>query len=168
MEDVSQCSGDTELQRQFAALEERVATNRTDIDSLLSQANEARFRADAHEERSDGDRLRIDDLEARADLDHALIIELQAEGLVRNDQVVQLELALRTSRQIGAAIGIQGAEPGQPERQHQAPHGRRTRRVHRRGQQPARRVAGPDALMGYAAWWPRGIPHLSATRGAWS
>ena len=112
MEDVSQGSGDTELQRQFAALEERVATNRTDIDSLLSQANEARFRADAHEERSDGDRLRIDDLEARADLDHALIIELQAEGLVRNDQFVQLELALRTSRQIGAAIGIVMATRG--------------------------------------------------------
>ncbi len=45
-------------------------------------------------------------MEARGEIDRVLMAELQAEGLVHRDQVAQLHEALRTSRKIGAAIGI--------------------------------------------------------------
>lgn len=40
------------------------------------------------------------------DLDRGLIQELQDEGLVNRERAVHLEEALRSSRRIGAAIGI--------------------------------------------------------------
>ena len=87
-----QLGSDSELQRQVDELREQVTLNRADIDALGVRADEAGHRADA--------------LEARADLDRKLIAELQADGLVSAAHAEQLEEALRSSRKIGAAIGI--------------------------------------------------------------
>lgn len=125
---------ESDLQHQIDALREQVDTNRKDLDALLTradnnhlraaatearadadhqrlEASEARqdvsgLRADASEARADKDRLRIDDLEAHVDLDRLMILELQAEGLLSKEHVEHLQEALRTSRRIGAALGI--------------------------------------------------------------
>ena len=73
------------------------------------------MRADAEEARSDQDRLRIDDLQARLEVDRAMIAELQADGLISEAHVAELEVALRTSRTIGAALGIVMAYRGEAE-----------------------------------------------------
>jgi hypothetical protein len=112
--------GDSELQRQVDDLRERIAVNRGDIDALIGRADDADERADVSEERADSaelradvgemssadDRRRIDDLEVYVDLDRAMILQLQAEGLISQGNAEQLEETLRTSRRIGAAIGI--------------------------------------------------------------
>jgi hypothetical protein len=104
---------DQESRRRLDQLEHQVDVNRGDIDALLAKSDRDDRRADASEARADESRLRADedrariaDLEARAAVDRELILELQAEGLLSREQVEQLEEALRTSRQIGAAIGI--------------------------------------------------------------
>lgn len=107
-------------QRQFDELREQVAVNRADIDTLLDRADASVRRADASEAReetsrrradesealADKDRLRIDDLEAHVDIDREMMLELHEAGLLKKEQVTQLQEALRTSRMIGAAIGI--------------------------------------------------------------
>jgi hypothetical protein len=112
--------GEASLQQQVDHLRDTMAVNRTDIDSLMGRADAADVRADQSDARADrselradesealsrADRLRIDDLEDRADVDRALIAELQDEGVIRQEQVANLERALRTSRTIGAALGI--------------------------------------------------------------
>lgn len=75
-------------------------------DDLDARADLADLRADASEGRSRDDRLRIYDLEERGDVDRAMIAELQAEGLVSQAHAENLKAALRTSRTIGAALGI--------------------------------------------------------------
>jgi hypothetical protein len=129
-----QPDGDFELQRRVGDLEQQVSVNRADIDSLLARADQANHRADANEERADAaerradasdkradaadlraevsealaahDRRRISDLEHHVDIDRAMILELQAEGLISERHAAELQEALRTSRRIGAAIGI--------------------------------------------------------------
>jgi hypothetical protein len=49
---------------------------------------------------------RADDLEVQAGIDRELIIDLQADGLVHAEQTANLEQALKSSRTIGAAIGL--------------------------------------------------------------
>ena len=49
---------------------------------------------------------RLEDLELRADVDRELIAELQTDGIVSREHAANLEGALRTSRRIGAAVGI--------------------------------------------------------------
>lgn len=130
----NQPDGDSELQRQIDDLRARVDRNRADIDALESRADdahqradasdgradeahqradasdaradEANRRADASENRSADDRLKIADLEARLDINEKILSELQMEGLIDRDHAVHLQEALRTSRMIGAAIGI--------------------------------------------------------------
>ncbi|GAA3634729.1 ANTAR domain-containing protein [Microlunatus ginsengisoli] len=125
---------ESELQRQIDDLRERMTANRADIDSLLGRADAANHRssaiearADAAEQRADvieeraaaadrradvseelsaDDRRRISELEAHVDVDRAMILELRAEGLISQQHAEQLQEALRTSRRIGAAIGI--------------------------------------------------------------
>jgi hypothetical protein len=80
--------------------------NRADIDELQSQLSAAEDRATEDEDRAAAQTRRMDDLEARLDVDATLIAELQADGLLAHEQVAQLEQALRTSRTIGAALGI--------------------------------------------------------------
>ncbi|GAB3060747.1 hypothetical protein GCM10027053_23660 [Intrasporangium mesophilum] len=81
-----------DLQHQVDRLRADLSINRADIDALQGRA------ADDHR--------RIDHLEERADLDVELIAELRAEGILSREQTSHLEEALRSSRKIGAAMGI--------------------------------------------------------------
>lgn len=80
-------------------LKRQIDANRTDIDSLLA-------RAERSEERADKADIRVDEMQARFELDRELISELQADGAVSREHAAQMEDALRTSRTIGAAIGM--------------------------------------------------------------
>jgi chromosome segregation ATPase len=82
----------SDLQNQVDRLRADMSVNRADIDALQG--------------RSAADHRRITDLEERADLDDQLIAELRAEGLLSREQTANLEEALRSSRKIGAAMGI--------------------------------------------------------------
>lgn len=77
-----------------------------DIGVLQERVEQGDGRASAAQVRAEDDRDRIGHLEARADVDRELIAELQAEGLISTHNAVNLAEALRTSRVIGAAIGI--------------------------------------------------------------
>ena len=101
------------LPQQLEDIRARMVRNRADIDRLLERADAAEDRADAADERADAadlraleERVRLDALDERLEVDHALLEELRAEGLVKQEKVDNLELALRTSRTIGAAMGI--------------------------------------------------------------
>jgi hypothetical protein len=94
------------LERQVEQLQAQVLSNSADIDALQVAAEESSERAHSSEELADLDRQRIDVLEGQVDVDHELILELQAEGLVNAELADHLLLALRSSRLIGAAIGI--------------------------------------------------------------
>ena len=105
---------------QFEELRDQVASSRKDIDALQADGHVNRARADANEVRADKAELRADDLHARTDLhghrmdrfedrldvDEAMIAELQRDGLVSQEHARHLEGALRSSRLIGAAMGI--------------------------------------------------------------
>lgn len=101
-------AGDQEwsASRRYKDLDARVAENEAKIAALEARADEARDRASAGEARAQDDQQRIEALEGRADVDAVLIAELRAEGLVGKAETANLTLALRTSRKIGAAIGI--------------------------------------------------------------
>lgn len=96
----------SELQRQVEEIRDRMAVNRADIDALQVRAEEAYRLARAREEQLDQNHHRIEELETRVDVDRALICELRAEDMVNQERSAHLEEALRTSREIGAAIGI--------------------------------------------------------------
>jgi ANTAR domain-containing protein len=81
-----------DLQEQIADLLDQVEANRAAIDSLST-------RTDAVENRADK-------IEAQVDVDRAMIAELQADGVLSQEHAEHLEQALRTSRTIGAAIGM--------------------------------------------------------------
>ena len=101
-----QPDSDPESRRRFEELSARVDANRAEIDALKARANESNRRADVSEARTDDDRRRISQLETRIDVDREIIAELQADGVLSREHVSQLEEALRSSREIGAAIGI--------------------------------------------------------------
>lgn len=81
-----------DLQEQIDALVRQVKDNRGDIDALQSRADAAELRADA--------------LETQALIDRDMIAELQRDGLVSQEHAKQMEEALKSSRTIGAAIGV--------------------------------------------------------------
>ncbi len=87
-----------DLQAQIDALARRVTTNRTDIDALTSRADKADARADQ--------------IEANSQFDRDLIAELQRDGLLSQEHTAQMEEALKSSRVIGAAIGVIMASRG--------------------------------------------------------
>jgi chromosome segregation ATPase len=109
-----------ESQRRLEELTAQVAAIRAEIDALQARADganhradarearadEAAHRADAREARADDDRRRIDKLEVRADIDQQMIAALQADGVLSREHAAHLEEALRSSRRIGAAMGI--------------------------------------------------------------
>ena len=97
--DDAHTDGGSESQRQLEELSARVAANRADIDELQARAEQAILRAE-------DDRHRLESLEARADVDARMIAELQADGVLSRQHAAHLEVALRSSRRIGAAIGI--------------------------------------------------------------
>ena len=88
-----------EMQHQLDELANRVTTNHGNIDALT-------MRADAADRRSDAADARADEMEARARVDRDMISELQAEGVLSREHIAQLEQALKSSRTIGAAIGL--------------------------------------------------------------
>lgn len=98
--------GDGGLDRQVEQLQAQVLANSAKIHALQAGADESAERAHFREDLADRDRQRIDVLEGQVDVDHKLILELQAEGLVNAELADHLLLALRSSRLIGAAIGI--------------------------------------------------------------
>ena len=98
--------GEGGLERQLEQLRAQVSANSADIDALQVGADESARRAHSSEDLADHDRQRLDELEGKVDVDHELIRELQAEGLVNAELADHLLLALRSSRLIGAAIGI--------------------------------------------------------------
>lgn len=74
-----------ELRRQIEALVARVEQNHEGIADLAR---------------------RTDALEVQAWIDRDMITDLQAEGLLAAEHAVQMEQALKSSRTIGAAIGL--------------------------------------------------------------
>src|SRR3954451_3438829 len=80
------------LQRQVDDLSSSFDRNRQDIEGLQAEASEAHARADAMEARAEGDR--------------EMIAELQVDGVVSQEHALHMEEALKSSRKIGAAIGM--------------------------------------------------------------
>ena len=99
-------TSDSEWHRRLADLEAAVAANRVDVDALRDRANLADDRADEGDQRSAAQDARMDTMEARSALDREVIAQLQADGLLGDEHAAHLEQALRTSRRIGAAIGM--------------------------------------------------------------
>lgn len=83
-----------------------MSTSSEPQEGLQDQIDELSRRVDA----ADADRRslsdRADAAAAQADLDRKMIIDLQAAGVVGEQHARDLEAALRSSRIIGAAIGI--------------------------------------------------------------
>ncbi len=90
----------------------RIAALEGRADKADQRAEEADAGADRSDLRAEADRDRIWALEGRANVDALLIAELHDEGIVNREKVANLEVALRTSRAIGAAIGILMARHG--------------------------------------------------------
>jgi hypothetical protein len=88
------------------ASEAREGIARDRADASEAREHLAKSRVDAIEALAAKDSLRIDDLEAHVDIDRQMILELHDAGVLKHDQVQQLETALRTSRMIGQAIGM--------------------------------------------------------------
>ena len=80
------------LQRQIDELSRRMDEGDADRRSLTDRADAADSRSEA--------------IEAQADLDRQMIVDLQAAGVVSAQHTRDLEEALRSSRTIGAAVGI--------------------------------------------------------------
>lgn len=74
-----------DLQAQIDALISQVSANRENIAALVKRA---------------------DEMEAQAQIDRDMIAELQRDGVVSKEHARQLEEALKSSRVIGAAIGL--------------------------------------------------------------
>jgi hypothetical protein len=91
--------GHGDLQRQIDDLSTRLDGNRADIDALTA-------RADATDTRSDVADQRMRAIEAASAVDREMIVELQAAGVVSQEHAAQMEVAQRSSRTIGAAIGM--------------------------------------------------------------
>lgn len=95
-----------ELRNRLAANEAAVAALEWQMAAVEGRANHANQQASDSDTRAQSDRDRIGTLEGPVDVHALLIAELQAEGLVGAEREANLELALRSSRTIGAAIGI--------------------------------------------------------------
>jgi hypothetical protein len=102
-----------DLQAQIDTLLHQVRANRADIDALRLRADASDDRADAtdvraavSEVRADAAEERTDAIETQALVDRDMIADLQRDGVLSRDHATQMEEALRSSRTIGAAIGI--------------------------------------------------------------
>jgi hypothetical protein len=104
MDDTKQDPAD--VQEQVDELQRLSTVARADIDGLQARADGSEHRADDTAARVDQGEQRLDELERHVDVDREMILELQGEGSLQEQQVVQLQQALTSSRRIGAAIGI--------------------------------------------------------------
>ena len=80
-----------DMQAQIDDLARRVSVNRADIDALEARADKS---------------------EARTDDIHDMIADLQHQGVLSHEHAAQMEEALKSSRTIGAAIGMIMASRG--------------------------------------------------------
>lgn len=106
-------STNEELQRQIDAMARQIRINRGDIDALERRADVAEIRADATDLRVHATELRAEEAHTRADaseaqsvLDRDMIAALQRDGVLSQEHRAQMEEALKSSRKIGAAVGI--------------------------------------------------------------
>ena len=90
----------------FEQMSRDIAASKAAIEALQDLVDAARERVIADEALITLDHDRIGGLEDRVDLDGVKIAELQAEGLLSAKHAADLEEALRSSRRIGAAIGV--------------------------------------------------------------
>ena len=118
--DAGQSVGDSDLRAQMEELRSRVDETDERADASEARADKAELRADDSATRTDAaqsrsdeqqalseyDRARIAAAEGRLDVHDELIAELQAEGLITSEHAAHLEVALKTARTIGAAVGI--------------------------------------------------------------
>lgn len=105
-----------ETKRQLDALAHELARSQDDISDLRERLRDADQEVRDARERATEDGLRIGALEDRADADHETILELKGDGLVTRERAENLEVALESSRLIGAAVGIIMAFHGVTER----------------------------------------------------
>lgn len=102
-----------DLWQLIESLTEQVKTAQADMAALVTRADVSEARADQAEARADqadiradiGD-VRVDKIEAAERVDREMIAELQADGELSREHAKQLEQALRSSRVIGAAVGM--------------------------------------------------------------
>ena len=113
-------STNEELQAQIDAIVRQIGINRGDIDALERRADVSEIRADAADLRADASELRVDEVERRADasderadaaeaqaaIDRDMIADLQRDGVLSEEHAAQMEDALKSSRTIGAAVGM--------------------------------------------------------------
>lgn len=113
-------STNEELQAQIDAIVRQIGINRGDIDALERRADISEIRADAADLRADANELRVDEAERRADasderadaseaqavVDRDMIADLQRDGVLSEEHAAQMEDALKSSRTIGAAVGM--------------------------------------------------------------
>lgn len=95
-----------ELLTRVEDLSSDTAANHAAIDALQGRIDQASDRADVRDARVAKDRARIAELERRAEIDRSLIADLQADSLKSMEHAANLELALRSARRIGAAMGV--------------------------------------------------------------
>jgi ANTAR domain len=109
-----------ELWQLIETLIDQVKSGQADIATLLSRADESDARADASDARAhradaradraeilaDLGSARVDKIEAAERVDREMIAELQADGELSREHAKEMEQALRSSRVIGAAIGM--------------------------------------------------------------
>jgi hypothetical protein len=93
--------------------DERFDSLEVQLGALARQVDATIVRTDSIEQNLAYERGRVDNevarnnrLEVRADVDSAVLAQLRAEGVLAQEHSVQLEEALKSSRLIGAAIGI--------------------------------------------------------------
>ena len=101
-----------DLQAQIDAIVQQMTSNRSDIGALSDRADASEARADASEVRADAAETRADVSEAQAQVDRDMIAELQRDGVLSREHAAQMEEALKSSRVIGAAIGMIMASRG--------------------------------------------------------
>lgn len=85
-------SSNEDLQAQIDAVIRHMEANRRNIDALTTRADTSDLRADASE--------------AQALIDRDMIAELQRDGVISQQHADQMDEALKSSRTIGAAIGL--------------------------------------------------------------
>ena len=102
-----------DLRQMIEALTEQVKSGDADIAELVARADASEARADKTEARADQadaradiGEVRLERIEAAELIDREMIAELQADGELSREHAKQLQQALRSSRVIGAAIGI--------------------------------------------------------------
>lgn len=99
-------TGATDAKRRADDSEAQADNSDHRADVSEARADKAELRAEDSQDRADAHGERMDAFEERLDVDEAMIADLQADGLLSQEHAKQLEQALRSSRLIGAAMGI--------------------------------------------------------------